>query len=124
MISSLITHILFFFLMIRRPPRSTRTDTLFPYTTLFRSLLGLVTFTTEQKFKEIGIRKILGSTVPQIVMLLSKECVQLVYVSFIIAFPLGYYLLATWLQDFAYRTHIYSWNMGRASCRERGCKYV
>src|SRR3546814_13454402 len=73
MISSLITHILFFFLMIRRPPRSTRTDTLFPYTTLFRSLLGLVTFTTEQKFKEIGIRKILGSTVPQIVMLRSEE---------------------------------------------------
>ena len=72
-------------------------------------LLGLVTFTTEQKFKEIGIRKILGSTVPQIVMLLSKEFVKLVFVSFIIAFPLGYYLMDKWLQDFAYRTEINVW---------------
>lgn len=69
-------------------------------------LLGLVTFTTEQKFKEIGIRKILGSTVSQIVIMLSKDLIKLVFISFVIAFPLGFYLMNKWLQDFAYRTEL------------------
>lgn len=72
-------------------------------------LFGLVTFTTEQRFKEIGIRKVLGSSVPQIVTLLSKDFLKLVSVSFIIAFPLGYYLMNNWLQGFAYRIQIQWW---------------
>ncbi len=70
-------------------------------------LFGLVTFTAEQRFKEIGIRKVLGSSIPQIVGMLSKDFIKLVFVSFIIAFPLGYYLMNKWLQDFAYRIDIH-----------------
>ncbi|MCP9765908.1 ABC transporter permease [Lacihabitans soyangensis] len=72
-------------------------------------LFGLVTFTTEQRFKEIGIRKVLGSSVPQIVGLLSKDFLKLIVVSFLIAFPLGYYIMQNWLQDFEYRTELNWW---------------
>ena len=72
-------------------------------------LFGLVTFTTEQRFKEIGIRKVLGSSVPQIVGLLSKDFLKLIVISFLIAFPLGYYAMNNWLQDFEYRTEISWW---------------
>lgn len=69
-------------------------------------LYGLVTFTAEQRFKEIGIRKVLGSSATQIVALLSKDFLKLVVISFLIAYPLSYYLMNKWLQDFAYRTQI------------------
>ncbi|WP_282018445.1 ABC transporter permease [Salegentibacter mishustinae] len=69
-------------------------------------LFGLVTFTAEQRFKEIGIRKVLGSSATQIVALLSKDFLKLVAVSFLIAFPLSFYLMNRWLQDFAYRITI------------------
>ena len=70
-------------------------------------LLGLVTFTTEQKFKEIGIRKVLGATVSQIVSMLSLDFLKLILISFVIAFPLGFYLMNRWLEDFAYRIEIH-----------------
>jgi putative ABC transport system permease protein len=72
-------------------------------------LFGLVTFTAEQRVKEIGIRKVLGANVTQIVSLLSKDLLILVSVSLIIAFPLGYYLMNEWLQDFAYKVSIQWW---------------
>ncbi len=72
-------------------------------------LFGLVTYTAEQRFKEIGIRKVLGSSVTGIVTLLSKDFLKLIFVSFIIAFPLGYYLMDQWLRDFAYRITIDWW---------------
>lgn len=72
-------------------------------------LLGLITFTTEQRFKEIGIRKTLGSSVPQIVSLLSKDFLKLIAISLLIAFPLGYYTMNYWLQDFEYRIDISWW---------------
>ncbi|CAL65689.1 ABC transporter permease [Christiangramia forsetii] len=72
-------------------------------------LFGLVTFTAEQRFKEIGIRKVLGSSATQIVTLLSKDFLKLVGLSFLIAFPLSYFLMNKWLQDFAYRTSIHWW---------------
>ena len=72
-------------------------------------LFGLVTFTAEQRIKEIGIRKVLGASVVQIVSMLSKELLRLVVLSFIIAFPLGFYLMDKWLQDFAYRIDIQWW---------------
>lgn len=69
-------------------------------------LFGLATFTAEQRLKEIGIRKVLGSSVTQIVAMLSKDFLKLVSISFFIAFPLGYYFMNIWLQDFAYRIEI------------------
>ena len=75
-------------------------------------LFGLVTFTAEQKVKEIGIRKVLGSTTVQIIALLSKDLLRLVGISFIIAFPAGYYLMGQWLQGFAYHIDIQWWVFG------------
>ena len=72
-------------------------------------LFGLVTFTAEQRVKEIGIRKVLGANVTEIVSMLSKDLIILVAISFIIAFPLGYYLMDKWLQDFAYKIDVQWW---------------
>jgi putative ABC transport system permease protein len=72
-------------------------------------LFGLVTFAAERRVREIGIRKVLGSSVPEIIGLLSKDFLKLIFVSFIIAFPLGFFLMEKWLQDFAYRIQISWW---------------
>ena len=72
-------------------------------------LFGLVTFAAERRVREIGIRKVLGSRVPEIIGLLSKDFIKLILISFIIAFPLGYFLMEQWLQDFAYRIQIQWW---------------
>jgi putative ABC transport system permease protein len=72
-------------------------------------LFGLVTFNAEQRVKEIGIRKVLGANITEIVSLLSRDLILLVVLSFIIAFPLGYYFMDNWLQDFAYKINIQWW---------------
>jgi putative ABC transport system permease protein len=72
-------------------------------------LFGLATFTAEQRTKEIGIRKILGASVSQIVQLLSKDFIRLVIVGIVIASPIAYYFMDKWLQDFAYRVEISWW---------------
>ncbi len=72
-------------------------------------LFGLVTFTAEQRIKEIGIRKVLGSTVSQIVGMLAKDFIKLVGISLIIAFPLGYFFMDRWLENFAYHINIAWW---------------
>ncbi len=72
-------------------------------------LFGLVTYTAEQRFKEIGVRKVLGSTSGQIVGLLTKDFVKPVALSFILAFPLGYFAMEKWLQRFAYHVDIEWW---------------
>lgn len=72
-------------------------------------LLGLVMFTTNQRTKEIGIRKVLGASVTQIVTILSKDFLWLVLVAFVIATPVAWYALNQWLQNFAYRTPINLW---------------
>lgn len=69
-------------------------------------LLGLITFMTEQRIKEIGIRKVLGASISGVVALLSKEILILVTISNLIAWPLAYYSMQEWLKDFAYRTTI------------------
>jgi putative ABC transport system permease protein len=69
-------------------------------------LFGLVAITTEKKTKEIGIRKVLGATASQIAVLLSKNFARLVGLSFVIASPMAYWLLSSWLQTFAYRVEI------------------
>ena len=69
-------------------------------------LYGLASFTTEQRTKEIGIRKVLGATVPRIVVLLGKDFAKLVLIANVIGWPLAYYAMTNWLQDFAYRVDI------------------
>ena len=72
-------------------------------------LLALAAFTAEQRVKEIGIRKILGATSSNIVGLLSKDFLKLVLVSIVIASPLAWYAMNSWLQDFAYRIRVQWW---------------
>jgi putative ABC transport system permease protein len=72
-------------------------------------LFGLAMFTAEQRTKEIGIRKVLGATVTNIMTLLSKDFVVLVIISLIIASPVAWYFMNRWLEDFAYRIHISWW---------------
>jgi putative ABC transport system permease protein len=72
-------------------------------------LFGLVTFTAEQRVKEIGIRKVLGASVTNIVTLLSKDLMKLVLVATVIASPLAWYGMSKWLQSFAYRVDIQWW---------------
>jgi ABC-type antimicrobial peptide transport system permease subunit len=72
-------------------------------------LFGLSAFTAEVRTKEIGIRKILGASIPNIVKLISKEFVLLVSLSNIIAWPVVYYLMTKWLQNFAYQDTIHIW---------------
>ncbi len=69
-------------------------------------LLGLTSFVAEQKTKEIGIRKVLGSTIPGIIVLMSRDFTGLVLAANVIAWPLAYFTLNNWLQNFAYRTNI------------------
>lgn len=77
-------------------------------------LFGLVAYTTEQRTKEIGIRKVLGATVQQVLLLVTKEFLYLVLVAFVIAIPATWWAMNLWLQDFAYRTTISWWIFGVA----------
>ena len=69
-------------------------------------LYGLAAFTAEQRTKEIGVRKVLGASIMSIVTLLSKEFLKLVGIAFLIAAPISYFAMNTWLQDFENRTNI------------------
>lgn len=69
-------------------------------------LFSLSAFTAEQKTKEIGIRKILGSSIMSIVYMLSREFIKLVGIAIVIASPIAYYFMTNWLNDFEYRTDI------------------
>lgn len=67
-------------------------------------LFGLTAYTTQQRTKEIGVRKVLGASVPGLVRLLSKDLVRLVAIGFIVATPVAYFSMKRWLDDFAYQT--------------------
>jgi len=69
-------------------------------------LFGLSTFMAQQRIKEIGIRKVLGSSVGNIVVLLSKDFVKLILFAIVIAIPLCWWAMDAWLQGFAYRISI------------------
>lgn len=66
-------------------------------------MFGLVSFSAAQRTKEIGIRKVLGATASNIILLLSTGFLKLVLVAFALAAPLAYWLGTTWLEDFAYQ---------------------
>jgi putative ABC transport system permease protein len=69
-------------------------------------LFGLATFTAEVKTKEIGIRKTLGASTSSVTYLLSKEFIKWILIANLVAWPLGWFLMNKWLQNFAYRIHI------------------
>ncbi len=77
-------------------------------------LFGLVSFIAEQKKKEIGIRKVLGASVQNVIQLLTKDFVVLVGIAFLIATPLAYFVMQNWLQDFPFRIDIKWWVFGIA----------
>jgi putative ABC transport system permease protein len=77
-------------------------------------LFGLATFTAEQRNKEIGIRKVLGASLPSVISLLSKEFIVLVGIAILIATPIAWWVMRVWLQNFAYRTNISWWIFGLA----------
>lgn len=84
----------------------------FAFLTILVSSLGLfslVTFTTEIRTKEIGVRKVLGASVAGITALLSKDFLKLVGIAIVIASPLAYYAMNLWLQNFAYHIEISWW---------------
>jgi putative ABC transport system permease protein len=72
-------------------------------------LLGLSIFMAQQKTKEIGIRKTLGASIPVILFLFSKEFLKWLVIANIIAWPVAYYFMNKWLQNFAYRTELSLW---------------
>jgi putative ABC transport system permease protein len=72
-------------------------------------LFGLATYAAEQRIREIGIRKVLGASVSGIVTMLSKDFVKLVLIASVLAVPVAWWMMNSWLNDFAYRTKLYWW---------------
>ncbi len=86
--------------------------TLFALLTIVISCLGLFglsSYMAENRIKEIGVRKVLGASVSSITILLSKDFLKLVFISFVIALPVAYWAMYTWLQNFPYRVAIQWW---------------
>ena len=73
-------------------------------------LLGLVVFTAERRQKEIGIRKVLGSSEMHLIWILTSDFSKMVFLSILISIPSGYYIMSSWLDSFAYRTELDIWN--------------
>jgi putative ABC transport system permease protein len=92
-----------------------RTGEIFGYFSLLAifiaclGLLGLASFTVERRTKEIGIRRVLGASAYRIMMLLGKEYIRLVIIANVIAWPVAYFAMNRWLQNFAYRININVW---------------
>jgi putative ABC transport system permease protein len=72
-------------------------------------LFGLTSFTTEQRTKEIGIRKILGASVSGVIFLLVRDFIKWVFLAVVVAWPIGYFVMRDWLQNFAYRASLGVW---------------
>ena len=72
-------------------------------------LFGLTTYAVQRRTKEIGIRKVLGASVAGVIVLLSKDFIKLVLIATIIAIPIAWYAMNSWLQDFAYRIELRWW---------------
>ena len=75
-------------------------------------LFGLVSFMASRKTKEIGIRKILGGSVGHILWIFGKEFSRLVFIAFLVAAPIGWWLMSRWLENYAYRVEMTWWIFG------------
>ena len=75
-------------------------------------LFGLASYTTQRRSKEIGIRKILGATTNSITSMISSDFLKLIGQSFVVAFPIAWFVMNNWLQSYEYRTPIYWWVFG------------
>jgi len=92
-------------------------STIFAILAIFISCLGifgLASFVAEQRVKEIGIRKVLGASVFSLWQMLSKEFIQLVFISLFVATPVTYYFMHNWLQNYEYRTELSWWMFAAA----------
>jgi putative ABC transport system permease protein len=69
-------------------------------------ILGLAVFSSERRAKEIGIRKVHGASIPNLMIMLNSDFVKWVAIAFVIAAPAGYYIMNNWLEDFAFKTEI------------------
>ncbi|MDN3596004.1 FtsX-like permease family protein [Zunongwangia endophytica] len=78
-------------------------------------VFGLIVQVTEQRVKEIGIRKVLGASVQSIVLLFSKDFLKTISIAIVIAIPIGWYAMQQWLQDYAHRIEIKWWVFGLAA---------
>lgn len=84
-------------------------STVFSFLAIFigcLGLFGLAAYTTEQRTKEIGIRKILGASVTNVLMLLSKEFAKLIIIGFCFAVPVSYFVMNNWLRNFTFRVEL------------------
>ena len=72
-------------------------------------LFGLATYMAEARIKEIGVRKVLGASVTGITLLISKDFLRLVGIAFLIAAPLAWWSMETWLKNYPYRVNIHWW---------------
>lgn len=79
-------------------------------------LIGLAAYTAEQRTKEIGIRKVMGASVPTLINMLNMEFIKLVLIAIIVASPIAWYLMSGWLGDFVYKTEIGIWPFILAAC--------
>jgi putative ABC transport system permease protein len=98
--------------MYRTEKKLGKTFSIYTFIALFVAclgLLGLASFTTSQRTKEIGIRKVLGATELNITMLTTKKFLGLVLIANTVAWPIAYFAMQMWLQNFAYRTGIGVW---------------
>ena len=77
-------------------------------------VFGLVVFETQYRRKEIGIRKVMGATIENIVVMFNKTYMHIVCFSFVLAVPIGYYIVRKWLENFAYKTPLHWWVFGVA----------
>jgi putative ABC transport system permease protein len=72
-------------------------------------LFGLATFMANQKTKEIGVRKVMGASVESIIMMFSKEFIKLIFIGFLLAAPLSWFVMNEWLSEFAYHIELNAW---------------
>ncbi|HMG67939.1 MAG TPA: ABC transporter permease [Chitinophagaceae bacterium] len=77
-------------------------------------IVGLTIFTIQRRLKEIGVRKVLGASATQISILFSKEFFKPIFLAMLVAFPVAWYVMHSWLQDYAYRVHISWWMFAMA----------
>jgi putative ABC transport system permease protein len=84
----------------------------FTFIVLFISILGMIAislFIAESKTKEIGVRKVNGATIKEIMFMLNKDFIKWVLIAFVIACPIAYYAMSKWLENFAYKTSLSWW---------------